>query len=1318
MKGKTISVQLVFALALLLFTNLNSKAQVTTVFEEWNTTSGTQNNFQRTIIRSKIMGGTTYYYVCGSTLNASGNYDILIQKKNAAGNVIWSQIYNGVGNSNDYGYDLQVSNAGSVYVCGSYYKNSIDSNNAIILKYNASGIQQWTYTFNGTGSRQDAFSALQVGVNAIVGVGTTYKGNTTKYDMLISRIDTSGNQVWTQTWDYINMDDGAVNLWNSGTKLFIAGGAQSGTTTYKYAVLNIKASDGSILGSATYGGSAFGIDRIADIQTDNRGNFYVTGSVINTGTLYDIKTIKLDSALTILWSASYDGGNNLNDFGSGLTVDSAGNVIVCGTSSSLLSGNDYVVVKYNKNGTQDWVTDFDGGINANDSATAIVVRDTNHIYVTGYSYDSASTKDYYTLKYNGNGILQWQIGFNTWGNGSDVATAIAIDSVGGVIVSGQSDVRGVRSYTTVKYVEIGVITPPDPVFSSSAYSFEENRGQLLKTDGNVAKSIRYYNKVMNPSVYFSDTATSYMWASIDSIPTTNDTIIRVDMKLVGGNNSRPYVMNKQDNHFSYLQGYYSSPIPCVPLYSQVIYPEVYPKTDLMYTSNNQGLKHYFIIKGGADASVIEMNFNGCNGINIVNDTLFVYTDLGVLMQPRATAFEIDNSGNRIALAWQPDYSINGNGNVNFINIGSYNYGHTLVFECDWGSNSVPASSINTLEWSTFLGGASSTYDHSWDIVANSTNRSWVSGTTTANPFSGNIGLISSPLTFVGGRDAFIASFSQNAHNLWIIYIGGSLNDEGHGLDNDGQNKIYQVGITQSTDFTNLSSSGIDYANQGGGNEGYFVAINSFGTLTLCDSYIGSAGGDDPRGVAAAKGATVGSLDLYIVGAVGTNITGFPLQSSTGYNQSTYGGGNSDAFIMRLDDSYNNVWTTLFGGSGKDWFNDVALRSANNEPVIVGITNSSTSSTNACSVPAINGQFPICNNLGAYNQAYGGGLTDACIVEFSLSNALVWSTYFGGSGDETTTGYDIQEPNITITNSDDVYLCGATWHPGSNFPFLLSGYGGSYNQAAISGQWAFIARFNNARQQVWTTLYGTAGQNIITSLDATSDIYGNVYFTGSCSIPGLVGSGSYCLVPPANQFPMCDYAGINFMETYLPSNPNNGQQRTYIAAFSAADKFIWGTLFGTDAINYGCGLSTSADKLYLSSVAYDAYNVVDNNPSDPNDYLLIASPAPTFNNSVVGVSRFDITQIVGVNENVSSNPNNLVLFPNPAYNVVNLSFVSPLDNGSIVQIVDLSGRLVIEYQGQAGVTNMSIDISSLASGMYFVRVVNSNTSQSEKLIINR
>ena len=310
----------------------NAQNPVTKVFEDWSTVSSTQNSFQRSVVRSRSFGSNTYYYLTGGTINASGNYEVITQKMNSSGGILWTQTYSGTGAGHSVGTDIRIDAVGNVYVCGGTYKDTTDSRNAVVLKYNDAGTFKWAYSYNGPGSRNDGFAALYVNGNAIAAVGTAWGGSTPEYDFLAVRLDSSGNNVWTRVWDYVGLNDGAHNLYLSGTSLVVAGGAQSASTTFEYALVRLKASDGTVQGTTITGGSGFGIDQLTDIQTDPTGNVYVTGGVYNgLTTLYDFKTIKYDTALSQVWSNVWNGASSLDDVATGLYLDQNGSVIFPGS---------------------------------------------------------------------------------------------------------------------------------------------------------------------------------------------------------------------------------------------------------------------------------------------------------------------------------------------------------------------------------------------------------------------------------------------------------------------------------------------------------------------------------------------------------------------------------------------------------------------------------------------------------------------------------------------------------------------------------------------------------------------------------------------------------------------------------------------------------------------------------------------------------------------------------------------------------------------------------------------------------------------------
>lgn len=72
--------------------------------------------------------------------------------------------------------------------------------------------------------------------------------------------------------------------------------------------------------------------------------------------------------------------------------------------------------------------------------------------------------------------------------------------------------------------------------------------------------------------------------------------------------------------------------------------------------------------------------------------------------------------------------------------------------------------------------------------------------------------------------------------------------------------------------------------------------------------------------------------------------------------------------------------------------------------------------------------------------------------------------------------------------------------------------------------------------------------------------------------------------------------------------------------------------------------------------------------------------------------------------------NLILYPNPTKDVLNLNFNELLYNGNY-SIIDLSGKLILNSQ----LSSNQIDVSNMANGIYFLRVTNNGITQTQKFI---
>ena len=124
----------------------------------------------------------------------------------------------------------------------------------------------------------------------------------------------------------------------------------------------------------------------------------------------------------------------------------------------------------------------------------------------------------------------------------------------------------------------------------------------------------------------------------------------------------------------------------------------------------------------------------------------------------------------------------------------------------------------------------------------------------------------------------------------------------------------------------------------------------------------------------------GSGNVFIVGSTDSN-TGAVI-ATVGAHQSVYGGGTSDAYLVKFNSAGQRQWGTYYGGNGDDFGNDCTV-DITGTVCLVGSTDS-----NAGAVIA---------TPGAHQFVYGGGTSDSFLVKFNSSGLRQWGTYYGGNG---------------------------------------------------------------------------------------------------------------------------------------------------------------------------------------------------------------------------------------------------------------------------------------------------------------------------------
>jgi hypothetical protein len=380
----------------------------------------------------------TITFPAGTTLTSagSGTSDVLVQKTDAFGQVIWKVKAGGPGS--DRGISVACDATGNIYITGYYYGtaqfgsftlNSVSgSQDIFIAKLNSSGTFLWAKSAGGSSGENPYAITVDNSNNVIVTgefEGTSIFGTQTltsttnsytgspSFDVFTCKYDGSGNFLWVQQGSGHLTDRGIDVSTDASGNIFVCG-QFSDTITFGNVHLNTIQNAVFIIkynpaGVEQWFVRAGGISSIANgIVVDNNNDVYVTGdytgNIIFFGTPNNTLTgafsnriflVKYSNSGTYLWgkedaSSSYVSSRDV-------ALDPTGNPCIYGEYEckmddySILAGGtgmfnsigfrDLFIAQYDKNGNRQWARNFGGA--QNDYAHGIVFTNNTTPYVAG-----------------------------------------------------------------------------------------------------------------------------------------------------------------------------------------------------------------------------------------------------------------------------------------------------------------------------------------------------------------------------------------------------------------------------------------------------------------------------------------------------------------------------------------------------------------------------------------------------------------------------------------------------------------------------------------------------------------------------------------------------------------------------------------------------------------------------------------------------------------------------------------------------------------------------------------------------------------------
>ncbi len=339
----------------------------------------------------------------GITDRDTTSHDFTTIKYSGNGELLWAQIYaDSTRSEYEYCNDVVVDNNGSIYTTGSWMDEQETMQGIQTLKYSTSGNLLWKRKYILQESYVISLSQkiLTDNNSNIYCIGTSLSqtaSDGTNYSIV--KYDSNGTQLWNREFFVPVHEHFSDFTFDNTGNLIYAFTDYSDSTSEDFRTVKITPNDGNVVWSKTKNNTYYSEDHPIAFRKDSFGNIFILADNGNHGLI----CIKYDNAGNQLWDIK-----DISKIPLQMDVDEDGNSFILSRHKDSL-GHYYTTTKVNAQGVVQWNAKYyarwDLPFNYPEDAK---VRTDNfgNAYVIGTEVVE-DDQNFFVLKYNAQGTQEW-----------------------------------------------------------------------------------------------------------------------------------------------------------------------------------------------------------------------------------------------------------------------------------------------------------------------------------------------------------------------------------------------------------------------------------------------------------------------------------------------------------------------------------------------------------------------------------------------------------------------------------------------------------------------------------------------------------------------------------------------------------------------------------------------------------------------------------------------------------------------------------------------------------------------------------------------